>query len=190
MSKRTCSIPDCTEPAHGRGWCPAHYARWRTHGDPGADKPVVRKRPRGDLCVIETCDKDRRSSQGWCGMHYARWKRNGDPQVERPPKGDVMVWPTGPGGRNAYGYVLYCHPETGKTVGAHRIVMEETLGRRLHPWEQVHHINGIRDDNRPENLELWITGQPIGQRVSDLARFLVEHYPQAIRDAEDNLRVL
>ena len=66
----------------------------------------------------------------------------------------------------------------GKKVLEHRIVMEQKIGRKLLPSERVHHINGVRDDNRPENLELWISKgsskkDPAGQRLEDLkAEFL------------------
>lgn len=71
------------------------------------------------------------------------------------------------------------HPE-------HRVVMSQLIGRHLLPGENVHHRNGVRADNRAENLELWTTKQPRGLRAVDAlawAREIISLYA----DVEDAL---
>jgi hypothetical protein len=62
----------------------------------------------------------------------------------------------------------------------HRVIMEGLIGRKLAPSETVHHINGNRSDNRPENLELWATYQPAGQRTVDLVKYVAEYHREAV----------
>jgi len=77
-----------------------------------------------------------------------------------------------------HGYALVHdrnHTRANKSgfVREHIKVVTERLQRDLLPTENVHHINGVRDDNRIENLELWNKGQPCGQRVNEKQAFYV-----------------
>jgi hypothetical protein len=82
---------------------------------------------------------------------------------------------------NAYGYVMVRPEDDSAALPEHRVVMERMLGRQLVKGETVHHINGIRHDNREENLELWFA-QPYGQRVDDLLAYVIEHHRAEIME--------
>lgn len=114
------------------------------------------KRPRSKLCA--KCNRKK------SGPDAGNWK--GGKVLDS--RGYVKIWcPDHP------------HALNGRYVWEHRLVMEEQLGRHLLPGENVHHINGVKTDNRPENLELWVIAQPRGQRVEDLiawAHEILERY--------------
>lgn len=114
----------------------------------------------------------------YCSM-MCRNKATGDlHRVTR--KGDKN--PNWKGGRkmDSGGYIriyLPDHPycETHRfSIPEHRVVMEKMIGRYLLPSETVHHKNGVRHDNRPENLQLFVSRHPPGQTPSDLVKWANE----------------
>lgn len=175
---RSCAIESCANDATTRGWCPKHYKRWRTWGDPLKTIPHM---DHPDLCTLDECDRPY-VARGYCGLHYSRFLETGNPGPLEPKRAA-----NGEGHRSLQGYhIVLCPPgyATDRPDGyimEHRLVMQEMLGRPLRPWENVHHKNGVKHDNRPENLELWLTSQPPGQRMSDLVDWMVENYPDELR---------
>ena len=79
------------------------------------------------------------------------------------------------GGRlNERGYIFIYSPQHPFAtqrgyVREHRLIIEKQVGRYLERWEIIHHINGIKDDNRPENLQLCSHNHigRVGQELRD-----------------------
>jgi hypothetical protein len=109
---------------------------------------------------------------GFCSLHYQRYKKWGDPnhveRIRNKEPGDTRM--------NQNGYIIeYCpgHIQANEVGEAlqHRRIVSDMIKRKLENYENVHHINGQRNDNRPENLELWVSKQPSGQRPKDLIEY-------------------
>lgn len=119
---------------------------------------------------MRTCDYEgcanKHAARGLCKSHYGQYMTGVElrPIRSRLASGAVK-WYTN--SKNGYVYRFEGHGRSRRSILQHREVMEEYLGRSLLPGENVHHKNGDRTDNRIENLELWSTRQPTGQRVQD-----------------------
>jgi hypothetical protein len=103
-----------------------------------------------------------------CQKHYRRWSLYGDPNIKKRDS-DYRS-------DSSYKYsIAYGHPNANANgkIPEHRLVMSQILGRALVEGENVHHKNGNRKDNRPENLELWNTYQPAGQKPEDKIEYAV-----------------
>lgn len=170
-----CPVNDCGKPKYGSGFCQAHYEKFRKYGDPLGTAP----RKTGNPCLTDGCSK-LSVAFGMCGNCYQHYKKYGDSSKRSnrfnkrfekivDDKGYVLIHVKG-------------HGNTRKSSGRvpeHRFVMSQFLGRALNKNENVHHKNGNRSDNRLENLELWVTSQPTGQRPLDLidwARLILKTY--------------
>lgn len=163
----TCASDDCTNLAKdsgeraGVGLCAMHEERRRKYG-----LDFKRCSPEPQMCSVDGCDLGC-IAQGLCGKHYQRLRTHGDVNPE-------LRWVRGRRKPGSYVYLPAPADRGIKQIAEHRLVMERELGRSLLPGENVHHINGDRQDNRVENLELWNTAQPAGQRVTDKVAFAVD----------------
>lgn len=175
----TCSAPNCTKPVYYKQLCTAHYQRARKGTDMSKPVIVAVSHVEHPECFHPGCTQPRGRDGKFCKMHYQRSRTGADmdaPNRKKHPAG-VTAWAT----EKRSGYVTRKRKVDGRwiTESQHRVVMAEILGRDLLPHESVHHINGDRADNRRENLELWSSSQPSGQRVADKlawARQLIKDY--------------
>jgi hypothetical protein len=143
-------------------------------------------------CSVDGCSRVHKA-HGYCEMHWRRVKRTGTPGRVKSARGVHEITADGyevrgSGHTNLHGYrvrMVPGHPNAARRTGQileHRLVMATHLARPLFPDETVHHKNGVRTDNRIENLELragphgkhQTTDDLVAAAVSTLRRYAPE----------------
>ena len=147
------------------------YAVWMCRCDCGTERAVLSSHLRRGKSISCGCHaKEVRASQ--VGENHPRWK--GGRRVR-----DGYVYLTGE---------VYPGSKPHNQTAEHVVVMARHLGRALTVDESVHHKNGIRDDNRIENLELWCKPQPTGCRTADAVEWakmiLLRYEPESLSEGK------
>jgi hypothetical protein len=159
---RVCGFEGCARTYYANGWCNVHYQRARMGYE--MDGPIqVRDGSQG--CSVSGCTR-KHQAHGLCATHRTR-QMKGTPLDAPPHERD-----DGATRHTTHGYVD--EKRAGRWHRQHRLVMEDHIGRPLRKDEEVHHLNGVRDDNRLANLELWSKSHPYGQRVEDKVEWAIE----------------
>lgn len=158
--KDKCKIEGCDREANARGMCMKHWKRAKRRGEFEVTKPPVYEKK----CVVDGCESDQ-EKRGYCQKHYRRMQRNGHLETVRQAPGGLV---------ETCGYLS--RRIDGVIKHEHVWIAEKALGVELPDGVEVHHVNEIRSDNRPENLVV----------CQDRAYHLLLHSRQKAYDACGN----
>ena len=182
-----CLVAGCQSRPAARGLCNRHNLQHRKGADLGVELASAgherAARAYGAAeCRVDGCSK-RPVNRWMCSMH-AQQREAGILDEEGNQLRALL-----PSGRRpldcrkeSAGYVLVRAPEDHPgarhdgSICEHRLVMEQHVGRYLMPGEVVHHLNGVKDDNRIENLQLRRSRREHGpghERLDDMEAALV-----------------
>lgn len=183
---RGCLVERCERPHFSGGYCRSHHARLYAGKSVSTPLRLRRVYRNDESCSVDGCVEPPRLG-GYCALHYHRARAGRELSLlKRPtPQRGRLRW------INRSGYAVVVVP--GGTPGAtthsrykthmleHRYVMQKWLGRSLLKTEQVHHRNGIRDENQIENLELKTSAHGSGISATDDVLHCIERIEGLVR---------
>ena len=186
QTKPNCEVIGCNSRIDGRTTeCRFHRSLRMSNGRLCCFDRCLKPATRSNYTICETHHKSR--NQQVCVENGCMWpsrcavtercqhhKRAYVQSIESRFQLIQMFGLAGSGYKDKKGYIRRKIRSADLAVTEHQVVMMEHLGRDLLKDENVHHLNGVRDDNRLENLELWNKTQPSGQRVVDKVEWATE----------------
>lgn len=182
-----CLVPECGRSPIGLGLCSKHLQRHKKGENVGVRVPCggggkVARSYVGVMCKVPGCPN--RPVNKWMCDKHTQQRDAGIIDGDGNPLRELMHPGRRPLGwrKELTGYLLVRAPEghpharRDGSIYEHRLVMEDHLGRYLHPEEVVHHLNGDRADNRVANLQLRRSRKEHGhghERIEDVEGALV-----------------
>jgi hypothetical protein len=181
LGRKICQADKCEDFVSGHGLCKFHLGR-KNKGIP-LHQRRKQKYAEDAICAADGCSK-KPEANDLCRFHYGRSLKAIDLNQPMPVRRIVSFIPTLEEldslcwSKNAHGYMAA--KANKKIILQHRAIWEAHNGRKLQRFENIHHKNGIRHDNRIENLELWTKTQPCGQRPEDLVSWVIDYYRELV----------
>lgn len=137
-----CKVVNCDNiSCYKTGLCNKHQWRFKKYG---TTELPQKENSKDKICCVSGCNFHVHSND-FCKLHYTRNKRHGNPEI-------IKINTRGTGFLTPSGYVEI--GINGKKCLQHIYVAEQIFGGKLPNGYVVHHKNGIRSDNRPENLQI------------------------------------